>query len=371
LNDRIKYLEARDGMGSDKTIAYLQGFCPSGKTDQIQEKARQQGWGLVIEEPSTNDRVPTLIENPPWIKPIKALFEAIEILPGYHEVDANAAFLVFFSIFFGILVGDAGYGAIFLVLTILGRFKFKKAPLYPFWLLGILSTSTIIWGSMTGNYFGCKISALDKIARIEWLASDRNLFIMCFLMGAIHLTIAHTWRAAVNLKNSKAIGQVGWIISTWFMFFAAKYLVLGESSPKWLVHVFVAGVGMIILDILFRFKEEASSLLTLFFDIIGNFVDIVSYIRLYAVGMAGLAVAQAFNDLALGADGKVEGILAGIGAALILFLGHTLNMVLCLMSVLVHGVRLNTLEFSGHIGLEWSGFPYQPFLSNSKEKKEQ
>jgi len=117
-----------------------------------------------------------------------------------------------------------------------------------------------------------------------------------------------------------------------------------------------------------RLKTEWSAHVMLPFGVINNFVDVVSYVRLFAVGGASLAVAVAFNDIVLG-----EGInswLAGLIAAVILFVGHALNIVLSIMSVLVHGIRLNTLEFSNHVGLEWSGFAYDPFIfeSNNEQK---
>lgn len=100
------------------------------------------------------------------------------------------------------------------------------------------------------------------------------------------------------------------------------------------------------------------------FDVIGNFADLVSYVRLFAVGSAGLAVAIAFNELAIGPG--IDGVGDAIKASIVLFLGHSLNIVLCLMSILVHGVRLNTLEFSRHVGLEWAGFHYEPFTGHAR-----
>jgi V/A-type H+-transporting ATPase subunit I len=92
---------------------------------------------------------------------------------------------------------------------------------------------------------------------------------------------------------------------------------------------------------------------------INTFADTISYIRLFAVGLATLAVAQSFNDIALQIG--FGNIFAGLGAALILFVGHALNIALAAMAVIVHGVRLNMLEFSGHVGNTWSGYQYTPF----------
>jgi V/A-type H+-transporting ATPase subunit I len=120
----------------------------------------------------------------------------------------------------------------------------------------------------------------------------------------------------------------------------------------------------VVLIVLFMtaprdFKNEWFNHVMLPLNLVSNFVDVVSYIRLFAVGTAGYAVASSFNKMILG--GGIEGVVAGLVAALLLFLGHTLNILLSVMGVLVHGVRLNTLEFSSHIGMAWTGLPYRPF----------
>ena len=98
---------------------------------------------------------------------------------------------------------------------------------------------------------------------------------------------------------------------------------------------------------------------------ISGFSDIISYIRLYAVGLSTVLMATSFNHMALG-DG-ITTIASGIGAVLVLVLGHGLNMILAGMAVIVHGVRLNMLEYAGHASVEFSGSEYQPFkLKNQK-----
>ncbi|MGM0381689.1 MAG: hypothetical protein ACQEP7_06845, partial [bacterium] len=97
-------------------------------------------------------------------------------------------------------------------------------------------------------------------------------------------------------------------------------------------------------------------------DIISSFADIVSYIRLFAVGLATVVIMESFNEIALEAAGTFDNaILAFLVAAVILFLGHGLNLILCLMSIVVHGIRLNMLEFSNHVGMQWTGSRYNPF----------
>jgi V/A-type H+-transporting ATPase subunit I len=125
--------------------------------------------------------------------------------------------------------------------------------------------------------------------------------------------------------------------------------------------VLIAGVALIVLFMtpVRSLKAEWFNHVMLPLNLVSNFVDVVSYIRLFAVGSAGFAVANAFNTmmLDLGSDGLVSGIIA----AVILFFAHVLNILLCAMGVMVHGIRLNTLEFSGHLGMQWTGVAYRPF----------
>ena len=100
-------------------------------------------------------------------------------------------------------------------------------------------------------------------------------------------------------------------------------------------------------------------------NIINTFTDVVSYIRLFAIGLASVAVADAFNDMALGFGFST--VSSGFIAVVILVIGHFFNIILGILAVAVHGLRLNVLEFSNHLGLEWSGFSYQPFKKILKQ----
>lgn len=362
LQGRETYVAARVGMGSANRVVYLQGFCPIDLLPRLQAAAAQHGWGLMIDDPAEDDQVPTLIKNPAWVRPIDCVFTMLDILPGYREVDIRSVFLVFFALFFSILVGDAGYGAIFLAIAIFARVKNRQAPREPFRLAIFLSLCTIVWGAITGNYFGIlHLPAPLRGFEIPWMKDDHNLMAFSFLVGAIHLTVAHVWSGLRKIKSTRALAQLGWIGLTWFMYFLASSMILGAELPAWSMGLFWGCLGLLIVFMtpVKHLKAEWADHIMLPFDIIGNFADLVSYVRLFAVGSAGLAVAIAFNELAIGTG--IDGVGGAIKASIILFLGHALNIILCLMSILVHGVRLNTLEFSGHIGLEWAGFKYTPF----------
>ncbi len=360
--ERVAFLEARDGMGLEGPVAYIQGYAPAEAIPAVRTAADRRCWVVLESEPAPGEAVPTFIRNPRWVKPIKAIFDFIGVTPGYEEIDISAVFLLFLSLFFAMLVGDAGYGLLFLALTAWGRKKLPRAPAYPFNLMYIMSVATVAWGAVTGAWFGAgRLPTFLEQMTVAWLREPKNVMFLCFVIGAAHLTIAHLWNILRGWNSPKALAQLGWIGSTWTMFLMARNLVLDQPLPGW--WGWLLG-GSVLLIILFMtaprdFKSEWFNHVMLPLNLVSNFVDLVSYIRLFAVGTAGYAVASSFNTMILG--GGVDGFFAGLLAALLLFIGHTLNILLCVMGVLVHGVRLNTLEFSSHIGMAWTGQPYRPF----------
>lgn len=368
--NEIHFLEAREGMGTESSVAYLRGYCPAESVETLRSSAASHGWGLLVSEPE-GDEVPTLIRNPRWVQPIKAVLDFMGVLPGYREIDTNAAFLLFLSIFFAIIVGDAGYGLIFMGLTFAARRKMPKAPGYLFQLLYIMSICTIIWGLVTGTWFGAgTLPTFLNDMTVAWLKDGNNIMFLSFLLGAIHLTLAHLWNAIRIWNSPRMLAQLGWIGSTWTMFFVACSFVLGQPMPGWLIPLFIVSVVLIVLFMTAPrdFKGEWFNHVMLPLSLVSNFVDVVSYIRLFAVGAASYTVANSFNTMILA--GGVKGVVAGLVAALLLFAGHALNILLCVMGVLVHGVRLITLEFSAHTGISWAGFAYKPFRRLGAERTE-
>ncbi|MBM3859985.1 MAG: hypothetical protein FJ395_10085 [Verrucomicrobia bacterium] len=363
--DQWRFAAARAGMGAGagETIAYLQGYCPAEQVARLNNAAPSHGWGLVIEEPAEDDPVPTLVRYPRWVKPVESLFELVGILPGYREVDISAAFLIFFALFFAVLVGDAGYGALFLITSLVAARLLPKTPRKVFVLLNIVSVTTIIWGVLTGAYFGVAVEQgpLARL-RVDWLSDPEHVKRLCFMIGAVHLSLAHLWNVARNPRSLQALAQVGWLCTTWTMYFVALKMVLGLPVPGFTMPLFLTGVALIVLFMTppRKLKGEWFNHAMLPLSLVSNFVDVVSYIRLFAVGTASFAVANSFNAALAPMLGHW---MSGLAAVLFLFLAHALNIILCLMGVMVHGVRLNTLEFSGHVGMQWTGVPFQPFRS--------
>ncbi len=383
----IEALEERNRRLTIRTVQYggiayhdkvrcWEGYIPEDKVSNITEVAEQNGWGYVVREPRPDeyDLVPTLLKNPKWTRKIKPVMNFMGLVPGYDEIDVSKVFLIFFTFFTGILVGDAGYGLIFFALTLFAHFKSGFAKKIEFGLFYTLSFSVMIWGVLTGTYFGAETIAnipFLKQLQVQQLASfgGDNLRIQqfMFLIGAVHLTIGHLQKGWKYINSVIPIAQIGWVSIVWGLYFLVNKMVLGIDAPEFMPWLFIGGA---VLVALFSspgqplLKGMLSSLGNLPLNVINGFSDVISYIRLYAVGLSTVLMASSFNDMAIGEG--ITTIASGVGAVLVLVLGHALNMTLAAMAVLVHGVRLNMLEYAGHASVEFSGSEYNPFKLKNK-----
>ncbi|MFA5039876.1 MAG: hypothetical protein WC732_09400 [Candidatus Omnitrophota bacterium] len=359
----LEFLNAWLGMGERGSLSYLTGYVPFDKTQDLISDGRKASWAVFITDPAPEDRVPTLIRNPRWISVIAPLFKVIEVVPGYQEADMSLWVLIFLSIFFGMLIGDAGYGVVFLALTFwmqrkLGRKAKNKSP---FILSYIFSGCAVLWGILSGTYFGQAWLPPGIGPLVPALRDNTALQSFCFFLGALHLTIAHLWRAALKWPSLSALADVGWSSILWGAFFLARTLITGMEFPGFAKWFFIAGPFLVVLFSSgepWKLKSLGSGAGNLLLNFVNSFTDVVSYIRLFAVGLATVAVADAFNSMAMGVG--FSSMISGAVSVLILLLGHLLNIVLGPMAVLVHGVRLNVLEFSGQADIKWSGFAYRP-----------
>jgi len=363
LEKEIEFHQVLHGMGREGAIGYVTGYIPCDHEGYLLAKARSRKWGIMITDPTAEDNVPTLLKNPSWVTMIKPVLGLLGLTPGYRELDVSMLFLIFFSIFFGILIGDAGYGLVYILITFGLQKMMKpdaemKTTLSLFYLLG---SCAIIWGILTGTFFGQGwLRTLGFTPLVPQLNDASVMGTFCFLLGALHLSIAHSWRAILKFPSITALADVGYICILWTAFFLARTLILGEAFPPLGIWLVIAGILLVIV-----FTSPQANVLrgigeglgTMALSFMNNITDVISYIRLFAVSLASLAVAETTNYLASGFGSGVVALAAGV---VIILFGHSLNIVLGLMSVLVHGVRLNVLEFSGHANVTWSGFEFEP-----------
>ncbi len=383
----VEYSSVGQTLNADGALIWLSGYIPADEEEKFSATAKEQNWAWVTSDISEDDaNVPTKIRYNKMTALIKPVFDILGVVPGYTEYDISFWFLAFFALFFAMIIGDAGYGVVFLIGTIAFNIKTKKITPVIF-LLYLLSVSTVIWGALTGTWFGLekamevpllKALVLPSIANYPQYFSisatdvQNNVMKFCFSVGVIQLALACVMNVVRKLieKNLSWMADIGWLLSVCAIYFVVLNLVIGESINLMTAGI-VIGAGFILV-ILFGgmapnktfgqgLKAGLGDAFTVFLNTISAFGNVMSYIRLFAVGMASLAIAQSFNDMAAGFDGAL--VIVG---AVIMVIGHLLNIVMGFLSVVVHGVRLNLLEFSGQLGMEWSGVQYKPFKKIKK-----
>lgn len=393
------------GMDSAGDLVWIQGYIPADERDHLAAFAKENGCAVQFADPGPEDQPPTCLRNNFLVRMIKPLFDFCGIIPGYREWDVSAVVLLFFTIFVAMIVNDAGYGLVFLAASLAAAIIFrKKAALRP--LLGFFILESVVitaWGILTAGFFGLPAETLEKIG-LKWMVDfagitaqklfwvqgidniqaikdlstaatpekllavkesirKLNIEYFCFILAFAQLGFARLWKAWLNIRNPrKLIAHLGWIsILLGNFFVAVGFIVFPGSIPDWVIWTYVFGVPMMLVGVdWFDIGEIFHAPL----ELINGFVDTLSYIRLYAVGLAGACVASNFNGI-LG--GMATSTTMTIVVIVFLLAGHGLNIALCMMGVMVHAIRLNALEFSGHMGLEWAGTEYKPFKKQSDQ----
>ena len=384
------------------SVAHFTGYIEAENVDCLKQAAESNCWGLVVEEPTEEDNVPTKLKNNRFVSLIYPLTDFLNTVPGYNEYDISGWFLAFILIFFGMIFGDGGYGLLISAVVAVPMIKSltaKKPIPDVFLLIGLFGLSTIVWGTLTCTWFGLAPEHLpqwltklsipvisnvyaDKIWYPFWtegkvgLTTAQNLQIFCFVLALIQLLIAHIKCAITNRKSLKVIGDIGAAIELIGMFYLVlSFVVSGEvfsfglvisGIPVGTISIVFVAVGFLLTFIFANYEGSVvksilaslTNIVSVLLGIFNLFSDIVSYIRLWAVGLAGAAISATVNELA----GPLFGnFMFMILAIVLLVFGHGLNMVLNVLSVIVHGIRLNTLEFSSHLGMSWSGHKFKPF----------
>ena len=377
----IEMAEAAAAMGYTEALSYLAGFLPADQAGELKDFCRRNGWALLLRDPNAEDDVPTIVRNRRWIDIIRPVFQLLGTVPGYREFDISFFFLVFFAFFFAVIIGDAGYGMVLLLGTLFfmrrQRRRGQPAP-KTLWLMLLMSVCTVAWGALTGTWFGS--ATLAGLPWLSWMTipaiasfnprSSETIKLICFVAGTIQISIAHMWnfiRQAGEKPFIRSLAQLGWLSLVLGLYHLVLNLVL--SSERFPVPAYAAWMMAMGLALIIVFSQQQgrffhgvamglANLMTTFLNGISAFSDIISYIRLFAVGLATVEIAKSFNGMAAN---MANGALGIVLAAIVLLLGHSLNLAMGALSIIVHGVRLNMLEFSGHMGMEWTGRPYKPF----------
>ena len=384
------------------TVAYFKGYIEADNIKELQTVAKSNSWGLLVEDPTEEDDVPTKLKNNKFVSLIYPLTDFLGAVPGYFEYDISGWFLAFILVFFGIIFGDGGYGLFIcgvVAVPIIKALVTKKEVSATFLLVGLFGLSTVLWGTLTCTWFGLSAEQIpqwlqklsipvisnvyaDRIWHPFWTEGDvglttaQNLQIFCFTLALIQLTVAHIKGVIRNRRSLKMIGDIGSILQLFGIYYLVLSLVVNpmvftfslviSGIPVGTVAIALIGIGFLLSFIFSNYEgnliksilASLTNIVSVLLGVVNVFSDIVSYIRLWAVGLAGAAIAATVNELA----GPLLGnFLFMIVAIILLVFGHGLNMILNVLSVIVHGIRLNTLEFSSHLDMSWSGHKFKPF----------
>ncbi len=380
LADKIAFESAKELMAESGAVAYVSGWVPEDRCAAVADAAHECGWGLLMREPAEGETPPTLIEPPKLFKPVKVLFDGLGIAPAYTESDVSVPFMCYFSLFFAMLVGDGGYGLLIFALTMLGWRRYRKGggsatasgAVMKSWLvlMTVFSLATIGWGLLSNTWFGAGLPWLADWPTVKWLAdpSYQNMMLLCFTIGASHLMLARIWTGVSMINDITCLSQFGWAGVLLFMYIMTNAIIgIFPGVPTWAYVVFGVSLVLVFGFTLKKgeFKTRGIEIGMLPLNIMSALGDIISYVRLFAVGLASVKVAENFNGMALdifNASGSLwlKPLLAA-GMLFVLLVGHGLNFAMAGLSILVHAVRLNTLEFSNHKGVSWAGYAFKPF----------
>ena len=350
----------------DGPLFGLAAWAPSSSAEALRAFARERGLVLEIREPAAGETPPTAFSNPALLAGGQDLV-SVYLTPDYRLWDPSVVVFFSFSIFFAMIIADAAYALVLaLTLGILWRRLGGSAGGRRFRILCVsIVGASLVYGVLSGGYFGVEPAEGSFLARLVVLhPKDFDLMMkVTILLGAAHLALANFISAWRRRNSLAALAPAGWIL----IFLGGVVLWLGPSlGPASAVRT--AGKGSLLLGALFvllfsgskgGFGKRLLSGLEGLTRLSAAFGDTLSYMRLFALGLAAVSLAGAFNGLAA----QVRGSIPGLGlliAMIILLFGHTLNLVLGIMGGVIHGLRLNCIEF-----FNWSlpeeGYPFRAF----------
>ncbi len=343
---------------ADEKVMVLQGWVPEEKKENLIKFLNDFAVVYLEEDPQKDDKVPILLKNNKFAKlfePIAKMFS----LPSYMELDLTPFFAPFFTLFFGFCIGDAGYGIILLLATT--YFKTKAKPnLKPVLTLAqILGLSTIIIGTLVGTVFGYQLVNIESLKQYILIPDQNQLFNISLILGVIQILFGMVIKVinlTIQYGFKYSISTIGWII----MVISILGISLGFMKPIANITIWV-GVGLILL-----FNDPGKNIfiqigkgLWDLYNITGFVGDVLSYVRLFALGISSAILGLVINQL--GRQFLSIPIIGPIIFIVFLTVGHAGNLMLASLGAFVHPLRLTFVEFYKNAGFQGGGKEYKPF----------
>lgn len=373
LEDEFNFANAvvqSDKQAGDK-LMFLEGWTTVDHVDNLEKTLDQKGFFYQQLEIKDEDKVPIKLKNNKFAKlyePITRMYS----LPNYQEFDPTPFLAPFFMLFFGLCFGDGGYGLIILLLCTILKNKVSDSVKPFLSLFQWLGAMTIVIGTLTGSFFGIALVDVPAFHAVkDYFLSSDNLMTLSVVIGVIHILYAKTigaYKTKVQRGLKYSIASFAWvfIIAALACVFGLPMLNIHLSQTVVYILYGVAILGGLV--ILFYnspgkniFLNFGSGLWNTYNTVFGLLGDVLSYIRLFAVGLTGSILGGVFNSLAISMTESLPGVARFICMLLILLVGHGLNFGLCMISSLVHPIRLIFVEYYKNSEFEGGGKAYVPF----------
>lgn len=387
LSHEIEFTRVANGgekLTADKLVL-LEGWVPEENTGELKETLDGCGVFYDIRAAKPSDSAPVKLKNNFFTRMYEVLVKMYGMPSG---TDFDPTFLVapFFSLFFAFCMGDSGYGLILILLGFCLKKKMGKDMAGMMNLVITLGIFTTVIGAVLGTFFGINLidSDIPQTLKNFMIVGDVELFgstynkqmILALLIGVVHISIAMTVKAinkTVYFGFKDALSAWGWwlVVVGGITVAALSFMsIIPADISKW-VFIAIGGIGAMGIYLFNDLRRNilvniGAGLWDTYNMASGLLGDILSYIRLFALGLAGGMLGQTFNTLAYmlvdGVDGYMA-VLGWIGFGIIVILGHTLNIAMSCISAFVHPLRLTFVEYFKNAGYDGRGIEYKPFKS--------
>lgn len=379
LTEKIDFQKV-EGSGDDVaegTIKILEGWSAEADRAKIEAFAQNEEVIFTSEDAKAAQNPPIKLKNSFFARlyePIGALY----VLPRYNELDMTPFFAPFFMLFFGMCFGDAGYGLLLIAAILVMWRKIPKKFKDLAWLGIFLNLGAVIFGTLTGNVFGIelvKIAALEPYK--EYFLNSDTVFVLAVIIGAVQVLFGQILRIFNRIKRGGSfmygLSSIGWVvlfISSIVAFTDVAGEVFSSSSVAYYATLSVAGVLILFFNNPKKnlFVNFGGGLYNVYEMATGVAGDLISYVRLFAIGVAGTVIAQVFNELAMGMSGDIP-VVSVIIMLIILLIGHGLNIFISALGAFVHPVRLTFVEFYKNAEFEGGGRKFTPFARKINNNK--
>lgn len=370
VEDQALLEDVTESLYDDGELFYFEAWLPEQRVEELHAYTKEAGLLLQVRPPEDDEMPPTLLENRPAWSGGESLVQ-FYTTPAYDMWDPSTSIFLSFVIFFAMIISDAGYGLLLGLIWLIGHRRFSCTSPGLCRLFGAMVAATIIYGVMVGSYFGVAPEPHSLPARFKLLEvrNKEQMMLLSIAIGVGHLITANSGNLLLARRSKLYLQPLGWMLALagGFAWWLGAVIIADADLLARGGQVGVAMGGLCVLlfsstrplgrwqDLLLRLMDGLVAL-TGFSKVFG---DVLSYLRLFALGLASAQLAVTFNNLAGDAMTGMPGI-GTLAAISILTVGHGLNLLLAVMSGVVHGLRLNYIEFFNW-GLDEEGYPFRPF----------